>query len=722
MEFMHLAIRTVIVWSSHFLLITTLGCTTFGAPSTSAPNSDSAEPNAGSVTIGEMEGSVAVDQPVIGSGFAEAGEGSTIYVLGSACTADSDCGPDAWCPTDTVARFCSPLVSLDDGAVMRFVFVPAGTFRMGSPRSEAGHEDNEQQHSVTLSRSFFVARTEVTQGQWKLLSGGVNPSYFQNTTCLDDACAPNENMNDTGPVESVDWYSVVAYANALSLREGLSGCYTLLGCDDEANGWKDGLHEGCTGATFIGLQCTGYRLPTESEWEYAARAGTTTSTYAGDLTRLGGGDLTLPPIAWAQLSGGDRTQIGGMRRPNAWGLHDMLGNVMEWTHDGYDLYPAAAIDPLGASNEELGVLRGGAYFVAPQIARAAFRFFFGRRFGFKYFGFRLVRTVPLTQPDAVTTSPSLQLGDACTSYSICGADSWCPTDTAMRVCSPRLATEGGAVLEFQFIPSGAFIMGMSAGQEGDLVNEVPHSVIISRNFFVGRTEVTQGQWKSLSGGINPSYFQNTTCISAECSGSENANDSGPVEQVDWYSAVGYANALSTANGMPSCYELIGCTDPIHGWEDGEHSGCTDARFEGLDCPGYRLLTESEWEYAARAGTTTSTYAGDLTGVDCDDRTLLPIAWFCGNAGDRTNPVGGKLPNAWGLYDMLGNVYELINDWQDRYPGAVIDPLGSQTGSNRGGRGGSWGGDAWFVRSAARNGAVPSGRGSNVGFRLARTAN
>jgi formylglycine-generating enzyme required for sulfatase activity len=263
-----------------------------------------------------------------------------------------------------------------------FVRIEPGTFVMGSPESELERNSDETQHSVTLTRAFFVDRTEVTQGAWKVLSGGVNPSFF--ASC-----------GDSCPVEEVDWYSALGFANARSAAEGLPACYTLTGCSDPTNGWKDGEHRGCTGATFVGLDCTGYRLPTESEWEYAARAGTTTATYAGDLS--GTEDCTtaqvnLDGIAWWCLNSGYRTQAVGGKAANAWGLRDMLGNVWEWTWDGYGSYPGTVTDPLGATTGSVRVIRGGSWFSGAQFARSASRFYFDPVFRLCYIGLRLART------------------------------------------------------------------------------------------------------------------------------------------------------------------------------------------------------------------------------------------------------------------------------------------------------------------------------------------
>jgi formylglycine-generating enzyme required for sulfatase activity len=260
-------------------------------------------------------------------------------------------------------------------------------------------------------------------------------------------------------------------------------------------------------------------------------------------------------------------------------------------------------------------------------------------------------------------------------------------------------------------------MSSPVGELGRGGDETQHTVTLTRGFVMQTTEVTQGQWKSLSGGVNPSCYQSTSGTSCSTS---NANDSGPVEQVDWYSAVAFANALSVREGLSACYTLSGCSDAANGWKDGEHSGCTGATFAGLSCTGYRLPTESEWEYAARAGTTTATYAGDLTSTGSDDLTLPPIAWFSGNSGGRTQAVAQKTPNAWGLYDMLGNVYEWTWDWYGTYPGTVTDPTGPTSGSGRVLRGGTWFGDATYARAASRGNFSPAGRNISFGFRLARS--
>jgi formylglycine-generating enzyme required for sulfatase activity len=318
--------------------------------------------------------------------------------------------------------------------------------------------------------------------------------------------------------------------------------------------------------------------------------------------------------------------------------------------------------------------------------------------------------------------PGLDLGDACTADSQCPSSSWCSTVSGFRRCSPRLFSGQSHQMDFVYVPSGTFSQGTPGATNVDL----PYTATLTRSYFVSRTEVTQGQWKAATGGTNPAYFQNSTCTNGTCSSTENANNSGPVEQVDLYSTLAYANWLSSQNGLQQCYSLIpsSCADSVSDWAAGDTS-CTGATFTGLGCTGYRLLTESEWERAARGGTTSPYYWGEST----DTSTVGQHAWFSSNSGSRTQGVGQKLMNGYGLYDMSGNVWEWVWDWVylpdgsnwHFYPsGSATDYVGPSTGSFRGFRGGSWDFSASFLPSAFRNGGGPTDRVDDLGVRLART--
>jgi formylglycine-generating enzyme required for sulfatase activity len=310
--------------------------------------------------------------------------------LGAACTLSAAC-TSGYCATGPTAP------ANDRCAPPNMNYIPAGTFSMGSPTGELGRTTDgtrdEAQHTVTLSRAFFLGQTEVTQGQW-VAAGASNPSCFRAATGV--ACTgPNANPN--GPVEYIDWYSAAGFANAKSAAEGLTSCYTLTGCADAANGWKDGTHTSCSGATFAGLSCTGYRLPTESEWEYAARAGSTTATYLGNLTSASSCTTTqtsLDSIAWWCRNGGSRTQAVGSKTANSFGLFDMLGNVSEWTGDGQSTYPGTVTDPTGGADGFYRMYRGGWFSSTPDAVRSARRNYASSFSKGEYIGFRIARTVP----------------------------------------------------------------------------------------------------------------------------------------------------------------------------------------------------------------------------------------------------------------------------------------------------------------------------------------
>jgi formylglycine-generating enzyme required for sulfatase activity len=220
-------------------------------------------------------------------------------------------------------------------------------------------------------------------------------------------------------------------------------------------------------------------------------------------------------------------------------------------------------------------------------------------------------------------------------------------------------------MKFALIPAGEFLMGSPEGQGGS--DEQPqHKVKITKPFYLQTTEVTQAQWKAVMGD-NPSNSK---------------GDGLPVEQVSWEAAQKFIEKLSAKEGVK-----------------------------------YRLPTEAEWEYACRAGSTTGFCFGDA------QSELGEYAWYKMNSDGKTHPVGMKKPNAWGLYDIHGNVWEWCQDWYDEnyYKNSPADdPQGPGSGSYRVCRGGSWGGDSVFIRSAVRMKFPPYGICHYNGFRVARS--
>ncbi|MFH1137461.1 MAG: SUMF1/EgtB/PvdO family nonheme iron enzyme, partial [Pseudomonadota bacterium] len=221
--------------------------------------------------------------------------------------------------------------------------------------------------------------------------------------------------------------------------------------------------------------------------------------------------------------------------------------------------------------------------------------------------------------------------------------------------------------KFVLLPFGTFMMGSPESEQDRSSNERLHSVTISRDFYLQTTEVAQGQWRAVMVD-NPSEFK-------DC------GDDCPVGQVSWEDAQAFVARLNAQEG-------------------------TDK---------YRLPTEAEWEYGARAGSGAAYCFGD------DVSRLTDYAWYGNNSGEKTHAVGGKEPNAWGLYDMHGNFWEWCQDWYDDYPSDFgVGPAGPSFGSSRVLRGGSWVDSPGFCRSAVRSGDDPGNRFDVLGFRLART--
>ena len=251
-------------------------------------------------------------------------------------------------------------------------------------------------------------------------------------------------------------------------------------------------------------------------------------------------------------------------------------------------------------------------------------------------------------------------------------------------------------IEMVEIPAGRFTMGSPGSETGRDLDEREHDVVISRPFLAGKYEVTQGLWEKIMGN-NPSHYNN-------------CGEACPVERVSWHEAVEFCNRLSEREGLSPAYRISG----------------KDVTWD-RSADGYRLPTEAEWEYACRAGTQSAFYTGRANGWVTEqkcghDPSLDRAGWYCGNAKSKPHPVGQKTPNAWGLYDMHGNVSEGCWDRYGDYPtGEVTDPAGPSSGRNRVSRGGGWPEYAGDCRSADRfwyHPMVP--RVQYYGFRLFRS--
>lgn len=268
------------------------------------------------------------------------------------------------------------------GADGSYCVINAGSFDMGSPATELGRSPSEQSHTVALTHRFLVGATEVTQRMWSCVVGTA-PSAF-------GSCGPN------CPVESVTWFSATVYANRLSQLAGLETCYA--DPDDgtvydqaDASGEK-------TPRWTLGPACLGYRLPTEAEWEYAARAGTKTAFFTGAITVLDCSPLDpkLDLAGWYCGNASSRSSVYKLKKENAWGLYDTHGNVWEWTWDTLSDLPSTKVtDPLGGPEDAyIRVTKGGSFYEGPGLCRSAARSGVFPISGMEAIGFRIVRTYP----------------------------------------------------------------------------------------------------------------------------------------------------------------------------------------------------------------------------------------------------------------------------------------------------------------------------------------
>jgi formylglycine-generating enzyme required for sulfatase activity len=252
--------------------------------------------------------------------------------------------------------------TLTNSIGLKMVLVPAGEFLMGSPANDPQAKPDEQpQHRVRISTPFYLGAFEVTRKEYAALMD--DNSHFRDAPAGQDPARL--------PADSVSWFQAVEYCNKLSAKEGVQPFYVL---------------EGRTAAIAGGA---GYRLPTEAEWEFACRSGTTTRWPFGDL------EAGVVEFGWIGANSGNRTNAVGLKKPNALGLFDMHGNVYEWCWDAYEPnYYAGSppADPLGGEPSNRRVVRGG-YFKSPPIwTRCSARHSTNAREGREATGFRIARS------------------------------------------------------------------------------------------------------------------------------------------------------------------------------------------------------------------------------------------------------------------------------------------------------------------------------------------
>ena len=491
---------------------------------------------------------------------------------------------------------------------MAFMRIEPGMFLMGD-------YDEGPVHEVGISRGFWLGKYEITQGQWQAVMG-------ETERAAPWSSQGNVREGSSYPAVYVSWEDAQAFIVRLNAAAG------------------DSL----------------YRLPSEAEWEYACRAGTSTQWSFGNDES----DLTYH--GWYYDNAGLwNERYGhkvGMLLPNRWGLHDMHGNVAEWVQDVFSGYPnrVARLDPLGSLGVGTHAFRGGSFDQDAFGVRSAFRTYAGSGGTTSYIGLRLVRIITPEVPEGSGTLPVEVMGVS-------------PVEVLAEEDTFELPGTDEQ-MAFMRIEPGAFLMG-------DYDEGPVHEVGISRGFWLGKYEVTQGQWQAVMG-------ETERAAPWSSQGNVREGSSYPAVYVSWEDAQAFISQLNAAAG-----------DSL-----------------------YRLPSEAEWEYACRAGTSTQWSFGN------DESDLTYHAWYYDNAGLWNERYGHKvgmlLPNRWGLHDMHGNVAEWVQDGIRSYNSVPqLDPLGPLGGGTRAFRGGSFDQDAFGVRSAYRTYAGSGGTTSYIGLRLVR---
>ncbi|MCA9092972.1 MAG: SUMF1/EgtB/PvdO family nonheme iron enzyme [Planctomycetaceae bacterium] len=667
-------------------------------------------------------------------------------------------GQSAW------AEYLGTEVESENSIGMKFTLIPSGEFQMGNHESPAesasfalktgekqsspsNFADEHPQHRVKLTKPFLLGTREVTRGQFR--------EFVESTGYLTEAetdgkggwghdgkkfeIKPLYNWKNTGfeqtdehPVVNVTWNDAAKFCKWLSDSEGFG-----------AN----------------------YQLPTEAQWEYACRGGTVSRYYTGDSPDdLKGwenvGDQSkrripgIPDVSIFPFDDGYQfTSVTGSYRKNPFGLFDMHGNVVEWCSDWYDpnFYGGSPLeDPAGQMKEQTyRVIRGGHWSGGPTFVRSADRFNNIPEERFDFIGFRVARlldeelkvaatlrssnqntSIMITEPLEPAVEPPLM---AIAPFNTDQARQYQKTWANHLKTDEEITNSIG--MKLKLIPPGEFVMGSHESPDetetfarltgegwtlaDGLKNEHPqHQVRLTRAFYLGMHEVTRGEFRNF---VESESYR----TEAETDGSGGlGNDGFESRQKPEY------NWKNTGSGF-------GQTD-VHpvvnvSWNDAVKFCEWLSRKEG---DKYRLPTEAEWEYACRAGTK-GRYAsgnepeelakiGNIADATLRQkysaRKLFETAIKSEDGYAFTAPVGSFLPNAFGLSDMHGNVWELCLDWYDKsyyLSSPVVNPLGPSSGSDRVLRGGSWSDGPVFCRSASRLDFQPWHRNFNQGFRVVR---
>ena len=567
--------------------------------------------------------------------------------------------------------------------------------------------------TVILS-DFYICQYETTQKIFEQVMN-VNPSHWK------DNPAEGE-IQELRPVENANWYDYIYFCNKYSKLRGYTPCYSVDGSKD-INTWNYTplVDNSISGTVECDWNADGYRLPTTAEWEYAARGGHKTYgtsefayCFAGANTEKNNKEKNedISPVAWYYYNSGNKTHQVGLKLPNALGLYDMTGNVWElcWDNNGTISTDEEVWNPTGPLSGTTKTRRGGSYAT------------------YAYYCSNATQAHPTP-----SLRNELNTGDHYSGIGVRLVRSANTNTTSQQTSSDFVLVEGGTV-----IGSNSYIEKKYEGQNKYKGAFSLGRIVSLSSFYMCTHEVTQKEYETYC-----CYTKDKPTTG------HGAGDNYPVYNVSWYDAIVYCNLRSKAEGLNPCYTLLGENDP-EAWngilkENGKYS-CkyTDSNewYSFITCnfaaSGYRLPTETEWEYAARGGKKTygtSQFAYYYAGADtekCKAATnddLSPVAWYGHNSDKKPHQVMTKSANALGIYDMSGNVWEWCWDKYNENVDAsspsdfAHNPLGPNTSPNckRVGHGGSNESDAFNCGVALHYGFNTYNRSDDFGFRVVRTA-
>ncbi|MBO4544424.1 MAG: formylglycine-generating enzyme family protein, partial [Verrucomicrobia bacterium] len=406
--------------------------------------------------------------------------------------------------------------------------------------------------------------------------------------------------------------------------------------------------------------------PTEAQWEFACRGWTLTALNNEKNLSDAEECPEADEVSWYAYNS-DMPQPVGKKKANNFGLYDMHGNVCEWCLDWFDDYPTGATvtDPAGPDTGTERVHRGGSWYYDANACRSAFRHCMEPEDKDSTIGFRVVLS-PVHQDDD-TPDP--------------GHDDP-PDDPPVVVVDPTpgqnitIPLSDTVNLELIWVEPSTFVMGSPEDELGRWSDETQHEVTLTYGYWLGKYELTQAQYEAVKGS-NPSYFKGADL---------------PVECITFYGAQSFCEKLT---------------------EIERAAGRLSEKYV------YTIPSEAQWEYACRAGTTTALNSGKNLSDKKECSEMNEVGWYKSNSDSTTHPVGQKKPNAWGFYDMHGNVYEWCWDTYGAYPTSpVTDPMGASWGSCTVIRGGSCMDTSDGCRSAYRNYTYEYNGYNNLGLRVA----